>query len=154
MATRAELYEKFGVTAEAGQLLETALITCIIALEGLDRGWIEDPEPILGAEILGKLDSIPMGALHKQLKKHLNIDGEEISFLGNSLETRNRLNHGFYLKHSFKIDSPEGRDEMIADLEEKHQILFDAWQMTTHLSDILLAALQLLKRAHEEKRSE
>ena len=38
MATREEVYAKFGLTAEAAQLFETELGTILLAREGEERG--------------------------------------------------------------------------------------------------------------------
>jgi hypothetical protein len=51
-----------------------------------------------------------------------------------ALKARNSLNHGFYEQHSFKIQSTEGRDAMIADLEELHEELFQAWQAASTIT--------------------
>ena len=39
VATRDELYAKFGVTAEAAQLFETELGPLILCVRGLEEGW-------------------------------------------------------------------------------------------------------------------
>ena len=46
MATRDELYAKFGVAAEAAQLYETDLGTMLLALEGWMNNWPIRPEPV------------------------------------------------------------------------------------------------------------
>ena len=50
-----------------------------------------------------------------------------------ALKARNRLIHGWYERHSFKIQTDEGRDVMIADLEKLHTELFEAWQIAQAL---------------------
>ncbi len=39
MATREEVYQKFGVTAEAAQLFETELGTLLLGAQGVNNGW-------------------------------------------------------------------------------------------------------------------
>ena len=39
MATRDQLYAKFGITAEAGQLLETELSTLLLCERAIENGW-------------------------------------------------------------------------------------------------------------------
>ena len=39
MATRDELYAKFGITAEAAQLFETELGTLLLCSRGIENGW-------------------------------------------------------------------------------------------------------------------
>ena len=99
MKSKTKLYEKFGLAAEAGQLLETDLVTSILALEGLKKGWIQTPDPVEAKRMLTHLDGLTLGRLVRDLKIQLNISEPNISFLGRSLETRNELNHGFFEKH-------------------------------------------------------
>ncbi len=146
MATRTEVYSKFGQAAEAAQLLETELTTILLALEGLDKGWHLDPSPLEGGHFLAKLGSKTMGRLIGQLKKQLDVEESELLYLRGALAARNRLMHGFYEQHNFRIQTPDGRDIMLKDLEEIHQALFEAWQTSQLLSEILLGALKLLKK--------
>jgi len=154
MATRLEVYEKFGLAAEAGQLLETELITAILSLEALERGWIEEPNATHATKVLRELDNLTLGHLMRRLRKQFNIKEDQISFLGDSLKARNSLNHGFFERHNFKIQSSDGRDEMMEDLEQIHQVLFDAWQAATILSDTMVSAVKLLKNVNDGKSSD
>jgi hypothetical protein len=61
--------------------------------------------------------------------------------LSNGLKARNRLFHGFYEKHNFKIDTDEGRDIMMQDLDALHADLLAAYwlasAMTGSMAEIL-----------------
>jgi hypothetical protein len=45
MASRDDVYAKFGITAEAAQLLETSLGTALMAIQGLQNSWHLQPQP-------------------------------------------------------------------------------------------------------------
>jgi len=142
MADRHELYAKFGITAEAAQLFETELGTLLLGLRGLEHGWhvVADGERARAA--LEEIDRSTLGRLLSTLKKHVTFEDDLAARFSSALGARNRLTHGFYERHNFKIQTGAGRDAMIADLEVLHQELFDAWQlagaMTSIISDILL----------------
>ena len=68
-----------------------------------------------------------LGALLREIQVHITFKGDLPTFFFSALNTRNRLMH--YEHHSFKIQTDEGRDEMLADLETMHVELFHAWQV-------------------------
>lgn len=145
MATRDELYAKFGITAEAGQLLETDLVTIMLGIEGINNGWHAQPDGARAAELLARLDGNTLGQSLKQLRGTIEVDQETADFFSAALKARNRLCHGFYEKHNFKIQTDEGRDLMIADLEEIHDVLFRAWRVASDLSDVVIDILKKLR---------
>jgi hypothetical protein len=61
MATREELYAKFGVTAEAAQLFETELGTLLLAINGLEHGWHLTPDPRKARETLDQIGAHTLG---------------------------------------------------------------------------------------------
>jgi hypothetical protein len=142
MATREELYAKFGITAEAAQLFETELGTLFLVLRGLKEDWHIMPDGEQAGKVLDQADQSTLGGLLGLVKKQANFGKDLESRLSSALKARNRLIHGFYERHNFKIQTSEGRDEMIADLEGLHQELFQAWQlayaMTSTTTDFLL----------------
>lgn len=141
MATREELYAKFGITAEAAQLFETELGTLLLCAQGLENGWHVVPDGASGRDLLRDIDKSTLGGLLSKLKRHVEIDDDLSARFASALSARNRLNHGFYERHNFKIQTDEGRDKMMADLEALHDELFGAWQlvsaMTSLASDIV-----------------
>ncbi|MGQ2952282.1 MAG: hypothetical protein ACT6RN_24370 [Agrobacterium sp.] len=142
MATREELYTKFGIAAEAGQLFETELGTLLLCSRGLEHGWHLVPNGEKARAVLDEIDRSTLGRLLNSFKGAIRIEGDLADKFSSALRARNRLNHGFYEKHNFKIQTDEGRDAMIADLEAIHEELFQAWQiasaMTSQISEIIL----------------
>ena len=51
---------------------------------------------------------------------------------------RNKLFHSFYWSHNFKIESDEEHDEMMQDLEEMHERLFHAYQITRAMAEAMM----------------
>jgi hypothetical protein len=76
------------------------------------------------------------------LKQYTSLDDDNIAKFNSALSARNRLNHGFFERHNFAIQTAEGRDAMIADLESMHCELFEAWQLAGQLSDVLVDCLK------------
>lgn len=127
MATRDELYAKFGVTAEAAQLFETELGTLILYVRGLEEGWYAEPDGDAAMRLLLEIDLKTLGGLLAKLRQSFLFDEDFTDIFATALNCRNRLNHGFFERHNYAIGTTEGRDAMISELEELHQPLFDAW---------------------------
>ena len=89
-----------------------------------------------------EIDRTTLGGLLTKLKRHVEIDDDLSARFASALVARNRLNHGFYERHNFKIQTDEGREVMIADLEALHDELFTAWQlagaMTSLASEVIM----------------
>ena len=143
MANRHELYAKYGIAAEAAQLFETDLGTLLLCLRGLAEGWHVVPDGEAARDVLVSIDRSTLGRLLNDLKRHIKVEGdlEEGFMLG--LTARNRLMHGFFERHNFKIQTEDGRREMIADLDRLHGELFAAWQTAHTLSTIISEAVRL-----------
>ena len=71
------------------------------------------------------------------LKGRVRLESGLEARFESALKARNRLNHGFYERHNFKIQTDEGRDEMIADLEALHDELFHAWQIAGAMNSLV-----------------
>ena len=127
MATRDELYAKFGITAEAAQLFETYLGTLLLAARGLEHGWHVKPDPATAQKASDEIDAATLGVMLNRLKGVVQFDDALKDRFASALKARNRLIHGWYERHNFKIQTDEGRDVMIADLEKLHTELFEAW---------------------------
>lgn len=144
MATRDELYTKFGVTAEAAQLFETELGTLILCVRGLEEGWHAEPDGDAAMRLLLDIDRKTLGGLLAKLRESFLFDEDLTDLFATALNCRNRLNHGFFERHNYAISTPAGRDAMIADLEESHRRMVDAWQMagriTTAFQEAFLVA--------------
>lgn len=153
MASREELYAKFGITAEAAQLFETELSTLLLGIRGLEHGWAVAPDGERARAILDEIDRCTLGRQLATLKKYATLEDDLEARFSSALEARNRLTHGFYERHNFKIQTDEGRDEMIADLEVLHDELFNAWQLAGGMTSIMLKILleQRLEAPRQQK---
>lgn len=140
MATRNEVYCKFGIAAEAAQLFETDLNTLLLAAHGLNEGWHVQPNPEAAQKAADALDAATLGALLSKLtsKGLVQIDDALRKRFASALKARNRLIHGFYERHNFRIQTDEGRDKMIADLEKLHTELFQAWQIAQNMVTVVM----------------
>ncbi|TDH39226.1 hypothetical protein E2A64_09210 [Pseudohoeflea suaedae] len=141
MVERHELYAKFGITAEAAQLFETELGTLVLALEGLKNDWHTSPDPNTARKVLDRIDRSTLGRTLVDLRQYITFEANLEKCFSSALKSRNLLMHGFFERHSFKIQTDAGRREMIADLKNLHEELFVAWQAASKLTAILMAAI-------------
>ena len=147
MATREEVYAKFGLTAEAAQLFETELDTILLAREGEERGWHLQADPEKAAEFYEKLNRKTLGQILASLREYLDLDEEVAASFELALKARNRLNHGFFERHNFAIWADSRRDAMIAELETMHSQLAHAYEIAQP------AAMQLVSRIQTARMS-
>ena len=142
MADRHELYAKYGIAAEAAQLFETELGTLLLCLRALEKDWHIVPDGAAAREVLESIDSSTLGRVLNDLKRHVTIDSDLEEGFSSALMARNRLMHGFFERHNFKIHTKEGRREMIADLDRLHGELFAAWRTADKLTTIISAVVR------------
>jgi len=142
MATREDVYCKFGLAAEAGQLFEAELGTLLLGARALKDGWHITPDLKAGRKLLDEIDRHTLGRLLGRVKTMVEFDESMDAGFVSALKSRNRLIHGFFELHNFQIQTDEGRDSMMIDLEALHTELFDAWQaasaMTSALTKVLI----------------
>jgi hypothetical protein len=136
MATLNEVYQKFGEVSEAAQLLETELGTQLLIIRGVEQDMFAGDNGELATEIQDKINKSTLGQVLKQLGNSVEFPGALDLLLANALTERNHLFHSFYRKHNFRRNSDEGRGEMIADLERKHEIILKAYKVMLRLSGI------------------
>ena len=134
MATRDELYAKFGITAEAAQLLEVELGSLLLCAHAIEQGWRFKADTEKARKLLRDIDRSTLGHLLGSLKKCVGLDDGLADRFASALQTRNRLFHRFYESHNFKIQTDAGRDAMMADLEAIHVELFNAWQVASSMT--------------------
>ena len=138
MASRDQLYAKFGITAEAAQLFETALGTVVLASKGHNNNWYGEQDPKAAAKALEVIESSTLGRVLEMLRQELRFEDDlVISQFKRGLIARNKLFHGFFERHNFKIQSEVGRDDMIAELEELYEELFRCWRVAEGLANAL-----------------
>jgi hypothetical protein len=138
VAKRKKLYAKFGQAAEAGQLFETALSSIMLVLKGHEEDWFDDQKPEDAKLFSDRLDKLMLGQLLGDLRKHLFLPIELEEQFKRALKARNRLTHGFFERHNFRIQTSEGRDIMIEDLETIHTELFRCWRVASGITEALL----------------
>lgn len=144
MTTREELYAKFGMTAEAAQLFETELETLLFGLRAIEQGWHVNPDPAEARRVLDHLDTHTLGRLLGALRDRVSFDESTLSCFTAALDARNRLNHGFFERHNFNIQTAQGREVMLADLERLHDTLSVAWQRASALTDTVVKLINRL----------
>ncbi|MGR3723466.1 hypothetical protein [Abyssibius alkaniclasticus] len=137
MATRDELYAKFGITAEAAQLFEMELGTLLLSVSALENCWYVAPDQAEVRKTLDQIEAHTLGRLLGVLKGKVAFDEHLAERFASALKARNRLNHGFYERHNFKIQTDEGRDLMVADLEKLHEELFGVWRVASGLTSVM-----------------
>jgi len=141
MASRDDVYKKFGITAEAAQLFETSLGTILLAAKGMKEDWHLQPHQKKARVVLDSIQQSTLGILLKTVQQHVTFEDDVTETFCVALKTRNRLMHGFFEGHNFKIQTGNGRDEMLADLEIMHEVLFAAWQTADRISSAFIEAL-------------
>lgn len=141
MATRDEVYQKFGITAEAAQLFETELGSLLLIAEGIRHRWPGSPDEASAKALLDRIDRSTLGQLLNALKPHVQIDADLADRFAAALRARNSLNHGFFERHNFSIQSDEGCTKICADLEGLHDQLFQAWRIASVMTEIAVKGL-------------
>ena len=140
MSSREELYAKFGITAEAAQLLETELGTILLCLTGVEKKWYTKPNKEEASQFLLSLEKHTLGQILKKLNKYGIVEGDLSTIFNQALKTRNMLFHGFYERHNFEIQTDKGRGKMIMDLENMHVELFNAWRIADKISSVITSS--------------
>lgn len=150
MPTLSDVYAKFGDTAEAAQLLETALGNILISAAIDQHGFRKIQNKVLAKKILGEIDRKTLGQLIHELKKFGEPDEKIQYLLSLALNDRNRLNHSFYRQHNLRRNTEEGRMLMLADLEVIHTNLIAAYVALETMSSIEISqnAIQQAKSGH------
>jgi hypothetical protein len=123
-----EIYQKFGQTAEAAQLLETQLGNMLLVSRGAEQGLFDEPNPEHASDLYSEINRHTLGQLIKRLKGTPQSLEMLESQLRNALQARNRLSHSFFREHNFRRNSDEGRALMLMDLESIHDALITAYK--------------------------
>lgn len=152
MVTREAVYAKFGLAAEAAQLLETELGSILLVLEGEKRRWRVSPNPDEAAVFYEKLDKKTLGQILSAVKSHTKLADHLEAEFERGLLARNRLNHGFFHRHNFAMFAAEGRGAMIAELDELHQELLRAYYVAQRISSAMIGRLLPAQACHQTKR--
>jgi|GEM_PF-817395 len=153
MTSRSELYEKFGITAEAAQLFETALGSILLGSKGIMEGWFakenRSPDNKIETAFNERIERSTLGRLLKDVSGILILDDQIVEQFDSALSVRNDLFHHFYRRHNFSIQTSEGRTEMLDDLEKMHDELFHAWQLADAIGGTLTQHLLRLRTSDD-----
>lgn len=122
----------------------------MLCLQAQREGWHETPDGAAARAFLDQIDRKTLGRLLADVKLHVRFEDGEEAFFALALKARNRLIHGFFERHNFKIQTDDGRDEMVADLEELHTELFAAWQAASALSTAMSDELSKNVANHDQ----
>ena len=153
MTSRDELYQKFGVTAEAAQLFEADLGSIMLSVNGLKHDWHIAPDRSDAQKLYEKMGKLTLGNLLRQTCQDVSFDDNTFCIFDAALDARNKLFHGFFERHNFKIQTDEGRAIMMADLEQLHDKLINAWRIASAISAHLLVKLIAEVAETESKRA-
>ncbi len=145
-----DVYKKFGEVAEAAQLLETEVGNIVLTAGLVEEDLIGKPNKELAAAILKRINRQTLGQLLRSESSPINSAPDLEALFLRSLNERNRLAHSFYRQHNFRRNSDEGRAIMLADLEQIHATLLDAFNAVLLLSgfDLEAASAQALPTKH------
>lgn len=147
MASADQMYVKFGQTAEAAQLFETDLSTIVLAIEGRKNAWHISPNVTQARAFYERLNRKTLGQLLQEVGRHISLDDDTAELFNEALNARNLVNHGFFERHNFAIQTEDGRQGMIEDLDRLHSRLHGAWKIAQKVA-ILLADTLNTRRAN------
>ena len=145
MASREQVYAKFGATAQVAQLLEIELGTLHLAQCGLENRFWDKSKSSEATRTLQEIDESTLGQLLRKVRTKSDVSADIEATLREGLRIRNKLSHGFYLRHGNRIQTDEGRDLMMSDLEEMYEKLFRAYQLADGMSSLTVQVVLDLK---------
>lgn len=123
-----EVWAHFGVVAFQVSHLEEALVTILLALAKRD-GRVVTPEQFDQMERrIHFIDKKTLGTLLKDVRKVVPATPEAEAVLKGAVERRNYLMHHFFRERLFALSTVEGRQRMLAELEEAQESIFLAVQ--------------------------
>jgi hypothetical protein len=138
-----DVYRKFGETSEAAHLLEAELGTILFVSGAVEQNLIEEPDQDAATALYRSINRKTLGQLLKGLKNTSESVEHLEGLLSKALKERNRLVHSFYRQHNFRRNSDGGRQIMLEDLEQIHEVLLEAYKVVMRLSGIDLDKLEL-----------
>ena len=112
--TEHEVFRDFGYASFTAQMLESALITILLAAEHAGHIAFNKKNDIESELFLSQKT---LGALIAELKKG-GLDDNTAAMLKDALEARNFLTHHFFTWHSADFATPEGRGRMLRELQQ------------------------------------
>jgi hypothetical protein len=111
--TEHEVFRDFGYASFTAQMLESALVTILLAAEHAGSVAFDNKNDIESELFLSRKT---FGALITELKKG-GLDDDTAAILKDALEARNFLTHHFFTWYSAEFATPEGRGRMLRELQ-------------------------------------
>jgi len=117
--------------------------TILLESGAVEQNLIEIQNPDAATELCTSINRKTLGQLLKGVK-NTSVSVEHLGeLLSKALKERNRLAHSFYRQHNFRGNSEDGCQIMLDDLEQIHNILFEAYKAVLLLSGIDLDKVPL-----------
>src|SRR3990172_9304045 len=117
-----DVYTEFGIAMSVAQSLEEQLVLFIIAGH-------EPPSGQLTAEayddLLAQLSQLTFGALIQKLKHYFDVPANFERRLQEALRVRNWLTHHYFAERTVEFQSPQGRSQMIRELNDLSDRLYE-----------------------------
>ena len=136
MPSLEDVYQKFGFTSEAAQLLETELGTILFRSGAVEQNLFEVQDPDSAYTLFCNINRKTLGQLMLGVKNTSVSVVHLEELLSKALKERNRLSHSFYRQHNFRRNSGDGCKVMLDDLENIHEVLIEAYKAVMLLSGI------------------
>ena len=137
-----DVYLKFGFASEAAQLLETELGTILFLSGAVDQNLIEKQDQNAATTLYNSINRKTLGQLLKGVKNTSESVEHLEGLFSKALKERNRLAHSFYRQHNFRRNTEDGRQIMLDDLEQIHEMLLEAYKAVMKLSGIDLDKIE------------
>lgn len=142
----AEVYEWFGATSFAAQVLEQGILVALVVLDSRCQRVSEAEWD----SFYRRYDRHTLGQMLRKLgEKHDFPDGFT-HLLDNALHERNRLAHQFFADYAEALGFAPGRRRMIEDLSSMMDLFFKADAATSKLLEFQRNTLGLTDKAIED----
>jgi hypothetical protein len=141
-----EVYAKFGLAMYQGQVLEHEIVN-LLSWTGINVGELATQEQadVNAVTLFAKT----MGALRMALLKRRLDLGHLDDELMRAVKLRNFLAHGYFRERAAAFMTAEGRDRMIAELDQAIEFFREADAGLTPFTLRIIEAFGLTEKLHE-----
>ena len=134
MTTLEAIYQKFGETADAAQVLENEIGNILFEAAVHAENLIAKKNPTRAREIVDRINRMTLGQLFRSMTFDENVKAAAEERIQTALLERNRLSHSFFREHNLRRNSPEGRTKMLEDLLRMHKVMQEALELVFQIS--------------------
>jgi hypothetical protein len=134
MTTLETIYQKFGETADAAQILENEIGNILMQAAAHAENLIEVKNPGRAREIMDRINRMTLGQLFRAMTFDDQVRASAEELIQRALLERNRLSHSFFREHNLRRNSAEGRAKMLEDLLQMHKVMQDALELIFQIS--------------------